>query len=212
MIAMNLSSLAKQLGETFYYMVLRHYLRDCTSVLDVGCGTNSALQYIQLPLCKEGIDVYKKSVVISRKKKIHDHYTIGDVRKLNYFFAPKSFDAVICIDVIEHLTQQEGIQLMKQMEIIAKKRVILLTPNGFYHQHALEGNPYQIHKSGWKSSRFTRLGYKVYGLRGLRMLRDDHASIKYRPWLFWGFVSFLSEIIFYPFPEVCFDVIAVKNI
>lgn len=209
---MNVFSSLQQAGELFFYRVLRHYLRDCTSVLDVGCGTNSALQHVSLSIRKEGIDAYQKSIVISKKKHIHDHYTVGDVRKLLSYYPPKSFDAVLCIDVIEHLSQREGMRLLKEMELVAKKRIILLTPNGFYHQHALEGNPYQIHKSGWNRPQFTRLGYNTFGLRGLRILRDDHASIKYKPWLFWGSVSFLSEIIFFFVPDVCFDVLAVKDV
>lgn len=209
---MKLQSSVKRWGESFFYFVLRTHLNGYTSVLDVGCGSNSALQFVRLPMYKVGIDLYKKSVNVSKQKHIHDDYVIGDVRTLSKFFKRKSFDAVICIDVIEHLTTSEGLQLVKQMELIARRRVIFLTPNGFYHQHALEGNPHQVHKSGWRSALFRKMGYRVRGLRGLRILRDDHASIKLRPWFFWGAITFISEILFYPFPELCFDIIATKTL
>lgn len=208
---MNIILKAKQAAEFFFYAVLRYALRDCDSVLDVGCGTNSALQFVPGPKVKEGIDAYKKSIEISKAKHIHSRYTLGDIRRLSSYYKPKSFDAVICIDVIEHITSADGKKLIKMMENIAKKRVIILTPNGFYHQHELEGNPYQVHKSGWKSADFKVLGYRVFGLRGLRQLRDDHASVKYRPWFIWGMLTFLSEIIFFPFPDMSFDILAVKN-
>lgn len=208
---MNLILKAKQVAESFFYAVLRYALRDCDSVLDVGCGTNSALQFVPGPTTRVGIDAHKKSIEISKAKKIHGRYTLGDIRRLSNYYAPKSFDAVICIDVIEHVTSAEGKKLLQMMETIAKKRVIVLTPNGFYHQHALEGNPYQVHKSGWRSADFRSSGYAVFGLRGLRQLRDNHASIKYRPWFIWGVVTFLSEIIFFPFPDMSFDILAIKN-
>lgn len=160
---MNIITFLRQSGEAFFHAVLRYYLRGSMSVLDVGSGTDSALQYVSVPY-KEGIDVYRKSVLISKKKKIHNAYTVGDIRKLHTYYKPKSFDAAISIDVIEHLTPKEGVQLIKNMERVAKETVILLTPNGFYHQDELEGNPYQVHKSGWRSSDFRKLGYTVYGL------------------------------------------------
>ncbi|MCL4200357.1 methyltransferase domain-containing protein [Patescibacteria group bacterium] len=208
---MSVTTFLRQSGEAFFHAVLRHYLRDSSSVLDVGSGTDSAIQYVPVPY-KEGIDVYRKSVLISKKKKIHHKYMVGDIRKLSSFYTPKSFDAAISIDVIEHLTQKEGIQLIKSMERIAKKTVVLLTPNGFYHQDELEGNPYQVHKSGWKSEDFRKLGFTVYGLRGLQMLRNDHAGIKYKPWIFWGVLSAISEVLFFMFPDVCFDLFAVKKL
>ncbi|MEK7533176.1 MAG: methyltransferase domain-containing protein [Patescibacteria group bacterium] len=194
-----------------YFKVLEWNLRDCRNVLDVGCGSDSPIGHIPHTFISEGIDAYKKSIDKSKKKKLHDHYRIGNIMKLNSFYKRKSFDAVVCLDVIEHLKPKDTVKLIHLMESIAIKKVILLTPNGFYHQHALEGNIYQVHQSGWKAGDLADLGYKVFGLRGLQLLRDDHASIKYRPWIFWGFCSFISEIIFYPFPGFCFDLFAVKN-
>lgn len=208
---MSIQSISKQVGETFFYFVLRQNLRGCISVLDVGCGYNSALRYTGLPFVSEGIDIHKKNIIIGKKEHIHDRYKLGDIRKLASYYKPKSFDAVVCIDVIEHLAEKEGISLLRNMERVARKRVILLTPNGFYHQHAIDDNPYQVHRSGWSKAQFIKSGYNVYGLRGLKYLRDDHASVKYKPWFFWGLVSFVTEVILYPFPDVCFDILAVKD-
>lgn len=182
------------------------------SVLDVGCGYDSPLRHVRKPLYKHGIDIFKKNITLSKKDKLHDAYTVGDVRKLYHYYAGKSFDAVICIDVIEHLTRNEGMQLLKHMEKIARKRVILLTPNGFYHQHDRDNNPYQVHKSGWSAGDFSKRGYMVFGLRGLQQLRDDHASIKYRPWIFWGAVTLITELLFFFSPRLSFDLFAVKKL
>jgi SAM-dependent methyltransferase len=196
----------------FFYFVLEKGLVGCKSVLDVGCGHNSAVGAIRKTFKSEGIDIFKKTVELSKRKKNHDKYKVGDITKLDQFYKPNSFDACVSIDVIEHFDHKDALKLIKKMEQVAKKKVIILTPNGFYEQHDFDGNPHQEHKSGWKKKQLEELGYKVYGLRGLKYLRNDHAGIKFKPWIFWGFIAFISEILFYPFPSLSFDIYAVKDI
>ncbi len=61
-------------------------------------------------------------------------------------------DAVICIDVLEHLTKKEGLEFIKKMEKWAKKKIIIFT-NGYVPQD-VDKNPLQIHKSGWSYNEF----------------------------------------------------------
>lgn len=201
-----------KLKNAFFYKILEKDLLKLDTLLDVGCGYLSPIGYIRKTFKSEGIDIHKKTVALSKKNKNHDKYTVGDIRNLSKIYKPKSFDACIAIDVIEHFERKQAIKLIKDMENIAREKVIILTPNGFYEQHDYDGNPYQEHKSGWNKKQLEKLGYRVYGLRGLSILRDEHAGIKYKPWFFWGVISFLSEIIFYPFADLSFDLYAVKTL
>jgi len=196
----------------FFFWILENSLSGCKSILDVGCGDNSAIGNIRKNFKSEGIDIYEKSVFSSRKKKLHDKYKVGDIKKLSSYYKKKSFDACVSIDIIEHFTKKDAIKLIKDMELIATKRVILLTPNGFCEQHDYLGNPYQEHRSGWKKEDLQKLGYKVYGLRGLKILRNEQAGIKYKPWIIWGILSFISEILFFVYPSLSFDLFAVKTL
>lgn len=200
------------LSDAFFSFVLNHLTRDCKTLLDVGCGTASPVRFIKRTMDTTGIDIYPKAVSISRSKRIHDRYKVGDITKLTHIFSGTRFDAVMSIDVIEHLTKSQGTALMRNMEKLATKRVIILTPNGYLHQHAIDNNPFQTHKSGWQAQDFRDAGYTVYGLRGLRLLRDDHASIRFKPWLVWGILSAVSEVVFWFFPELSFDLFAVKQV
>ena len=56
----------------------------------------------------------------------------GDIRNLTDYFKRGQFDACIAIDVIEHLPKEEGLKLMEDMESIAKRKIIIFTPNGFF--------------------------------------------------------------------------------
>lgn len=209
---MNVKNFFLQYQNIFFYWVLGKELDNCQTVLDVGCGHSSLIGMIRKKFSSEGIDIYRKNIIESRKKKLHDKYTLGDIKKLSKLYKKKSFDACVAIDVIEHFDKKDAVKLIKDMESIAIKKVVILTPNGFYEQHDYDGNPHQVHKSGWRKKNLEELGYKVYGLRGIKFLRDDHAGIKYKPWIFWGALSFVSEIVFFVFPSLSFDLYAVKTI
>lgn len=209
---MDLHSKLVSIGDTFYFRSLSNSLAGCSSVLDLGCGDNSPLRSVKNIKYSVGFDGFKESMERSKRNKIHDEYKLGDLKKIEKYFKKKSFDAVIALDVVEHLKKKDSLELIKKMENIAKKRVVILTPNGFYHQDAYDNNPYQIHNSEWSVGDFKKLGFKVYGLRGLKYLRSEYATVKYKPWIFWAPLTFLSEFIFYFSPNLSYHIFAVKNI
>ncbi len=205
-------SLIQKYKDWFYITVLTRLLGDCSSVLDVGCGTQSPLTYIPKKFASTGVDIYAPSITISRNKMIHDEYKIADIRSLDKLYPPANFDGVIALDVIEHLSKNEAVKLIQSMEKIARRIVILMTPNGFYCQNPYHGNPYQRHKSGWKVDEFYTLNYHVLGIRGIKYLRGEFASIKYKPWFMWATLSFLSEPIVSFFPRLSYQCIAYKKL
>lgn len=208
---MDLRRLVVNVKDIFFYKMLEVGLSDCSSVLDVGCGSNSPIRAVKKTFYSEGIDIHKPSIMESEKKKIHDKYIVGNIQDIDKYYKKKSFDAVISMDVIEHFEKNDALKLLKKMEKIARKKVIILTPNGFLNQGHYENNPYQDHKSGWLVKDLRYLGYKVYGLRSFKFLRGAFASIRFKPWLFWGFLAFITEPILYYFPEFSFHIFAVKR-
>jgi len=136
-------------------------------------------------------------------------------------FPNKSFDAVILIDVIEHLTKKDGIALLKKMEKWANKKIIITTPNGFVSQPSVDDNKLQLHLSGWKPQEFINKNYKAYGLAGLKIIRkneipiDDKtlfSSIKWQPKIFWFAIASISQIFTYHLPKLSFQNFYVKKI
>ena len=193
-----------------YYSLLQRELRNMTSVLDVGCGSSSPLSKVEKTFYSEGLDIFSPDLKKIKKAKVHDTYVVGNVLDIDRIYKGKKFDAVIALDVIEHLPKEKGWELMKKMEKLARKKVIIVTPNGFVPQKAND-NPYQEHVSGWEVKEFQSRGYKLYGMRGLKYLLGEHASLKYKPWIFWGVVSFLSQFIVYYIPQLSFEPMAVKE-
>lgn len=200
-----------EVGDLPFYKAIEKELSGMKSVLDVGCGSSSPLGKINKNFYSMGIDVFESSIKKSKKAKIHDHYKLGDILKLKSFFIPKSFDAVVALDVVEHFEKKDAIELINAMEKIARKKVIIFTPYGFTQQHPYNGNPYQVHKSGWFIDDFKKRGYNIYGMRGFRFIRGEYATIKYNPWMFWGTLSVISQIFVYYFPQLAYQLLAVKE-
>lgn len=191
-------------------VLLRRELRGCKSFLDVGCGRNSPVWYFSKDFKSAGVDVCKESAEESREKGIHDEYFIMNARNLN--FKPHSYEVVLALDLIEHLTKKEGNKLLKDMERIAKNKVIVYTPNGFVKQEEYGGNRYQIHKSGWTVSEMRQRGYRVIGASGVKFLRNERVKIAYPPKYFWWFVSDITDFFTYHFREYSCQLLCVKNV
>lgn len=181
----------------------------CQSALDLACGYNSLIQYTDIPH-KVGVEMFTDYINESKSKHIHDEYIQEDI--LIVKFPPRSFDLVLCAEIIEHLEKSEGFVLLDKAESWAKKKVIITTPNGYIKQEGYDNNPLQIHKSGWSVEDFQKRGYVVRGIAGLKFLKGDHAELKYKPYFFWRLVSDLTQKIVYFFPKIAFQLFAVKTI
>ncbi len=209
---MKLKQRLVDIGDWPYYGALRWALHDATSVLDVGCGSNSPLAKVKKHFSSVGVDIHKPSIMASRKKHIHDRYKVGNVLEIDRLFSKKSFDAVVALDLIEHLPKQKGNALLTKMSGLAKRKIILLTPNGFVPQHQYDGNTFQTHLSGWTTDEFKAMGFRVYGMRGLKWLRGEYATIKWKPWFFWAVVSTLSELFVFFVPQLANQLFIVKTL
>ncbi|MEM2955013.1 MAG: methyltransferase domain-containing protein [Candidatus Nanoarchaeia archaeon] len=195
-----------------YIHYLEKYLKNCNSVLDLGCGANSPIgQLKNKKFYSVGVDIFKPNIEKSKKLKIHNKYYNISVLQIDKKFKSKSFDCVLALDLIEHLTKKQGNELIKKMEKIAKKKVIIFTPNGFVPQKEYDSNPWQVHKSGWTPDEMRKKGYKVIGINGWRPLRGECAKIKFKPEIFWLIVSIISEFFVKNNPEKAFQILCIKK-
>lgn len=199
---------------------LQQELRDCESVLDLGCGPSSPLQYCKNIKYSVGVETFKPYLEKSKGKKIHTEYIEKRVEEVD--FPEKSFDAVVMIEVLEHLPEKIGYAMLEKAEKWAKKKVIVSTPNGFLPQKALDNNPFQKHLSGWSIKTMKELGFHCRGLAGFKFLRqeapvsgagdDFMASIRLRPRFFWFIAATLSQLLTYRFSRYAFELFCVKNL
>ena len=174
-----------------YVNELKKTLKGCNTVLDLGCGVTSPLRFLNFDYVV-GLDLHKHALSFAKKNKTHHRYILSDIRSVGDKFPRKSFAACCAFDVIEHLTKVEGLKLIKNMEKIAIKKVIIFTPNGYMHQKDNK-NPLQNHRSAWTVQEMKNLGFKVVGIFGPKFLRGNQHYFKGNKYI----LGMISEIIQY---------------
>lgn len=194
-----------------YQVELEKTVADCRTLLDVGCGSSSPIKHFSKRIFSVGVDAFQPSIEKSRKEKIHNEYHILDALDIGKEFRLNSFDCVLASGLVEHLTKEEGIRLIAMMERIARRKIIVITPNGFLPQGEYDSNPGQIHKSGWTVKEMEKRGYRVIGINGWKNLREERASIRFRPKLLFGVISVVSEFFVKNHPERAFELLCVKD-
>lgn len=142
------------------------------SLLDVGCGSGRPGGIIKRHrnVFSVGVDIFRPYLQHCKENHTHDELIQCDVRKLP--FKKKSFDAVLCKEVIEHLDKQEGDELIKELERVAQSQLILTTPVGAYEQHEYDDNPFQQHRSAREPSDLKHYGFTVRGV-GIRSMHGE---------------------------------------
>lgn len=145
-------------GEPLYWLIDR----SCETLLDVGSGKGLPVQMLNTHIKFKktvGVDLFKPYIKEAKNNKIHDEYIVDDVRRIK--FPDQSFDVVICLQVLEHMSKKDALKLLEKMERFAKKQVIVATPIGEMYHPAEDNNPLQLHKSAFNPLDFESRGYKV---------------------------------------------------
>lgn len=201
---------------------LQEALKDCKSVLDIGCGPDSPLQHCKGVEHSVGVEQFKPYLLEAKKKKTHSKYINKMAEDLD--FPEKSFDAVIMTEVLEHFPKKISLQMLSKMEKWARKKVVVTVPNGFLLQAGVDDNPLQKHLSGWTVDEFRKRGYRVTGRAGLKCLRKDeqtesrlhggdiYNTMRWKPGVFWYAISGLSQLFVYFLPELAYGLFCVKEI
>jgi len=136
--------------------------------IDVGCGYGSIGYLIKVHLFMSrikgeliGLDVNREYLQRLSQLNVYDHLVLASASTLP--FKDKTVDVSLSIEVIEHLSEEEGIKLLQELDRITRKRAILTTPNGF-HQVFEALNMYEIHRSGWTAGELRKFEFKVRGI------------------------------------------------
>lgn len=147
-----------------FLVTINELLLDSRTVLDVGCGVGATLTEFCCPI-KIGVDAHRP--YLENAKSGEQFIKLNFMaERLNELFLPNSMDSVTLIDVIEHFEKEVAFHVLRQVEEIAAKRVIVFTPRGFFQQievdhYGLGGESFQRHRSGWEVEDFQKLGYNV---------------------------------------------------
>ena len=194
-----------RLGFPLEYLVLRE-LSDMESVLDLGCGRHSMVPILPSWINTVGVEVFESYYRDAVASKRHKRYIREDIMTVD--FPDKSFDAVVLLDVLEHLPKEKGNVLLRRAERWARKKIVIFTPNGFLPQDNFDENPFMDHCSGWEVDDFLTHGYKAFGVRGFKSVKravdaSGHASSTWMD---------LAQVFTYYQPKSAFQLFCVKDL
>jgi methionine biosynthesis protein MetW len=116
--------------------IASNMLKGGGTLLDAGCGQGDLYDLIKIKYAEiYGVDIDLKAL---KRAKTKGYSTVkGDLNKETLPFRNSSFDAVVCLDVIEHLIDPR--YLLKEVHRVLKEGGILIisTPNVQWLYHLL---------------------------------------------------------------------------
>lgn len=193
----------------FYHTLISNLTPDLNHkvILDAGCGRGINGYLIRASRNLKGskligIEINDTYLNLCKKHKIYDK--LIKHRLPTVPLKDKSVDFLICLEVIEHLTKKDGLKLLDELERVSRGRIIVTTPNLFFHADGLEHE--DDHHSLWSIQDFKKRGYKIIGM-GLKtplMLDDPFLKIKQALYFFMTPFSYF-------FPSIGAYIIAVKD-
>lgn len=192
---------------TTYVNELGKILGDCRSVLDLGCGVISPISFLDIEY-SVGVDCCESTISEAKKRGTHDEFCTYKVQDIGNEFSNKQFDCCVALDIIEHLCKEDGYKLIRDMEEIASKKVVIFTPNGFKLPYLTKNIDidFEKHLSSWDTAEMKKLGYKVIGIYGYKPLRGRAYSLRFHPKIIWGIISELTH-----YPELTANFLFLKG-
>lgn len=199
-----------------YKLILRILMpKGNLKILDLACGTGAAGRQLNPKKVHQftGVDIYKPYLDICKQKGDYQKLIQGDITNIR--IKEKSYDAVILLQVIEHLDKRTGLYLLKKAMKIAKKCVIISVPNGFSYQEEYDGSVYHKHISAWDVLDLRKLGFKVYG-QGIKIIYGSRSFGAGRRANWWQKIIVPLLVVLLPitliYPQIGAQLIGVKYI
>lgn len=143
------------------------WLKGIESIIDLGCGDLWFTASLPGVIRHIGIDIWPEQLRLAEERRPVIGWEPIEADALAFL---KScgvglVDAVLAIDIIEHLTEEEGLALLDEMPRVAKKLVICWSPLGFLkrgpYNPDLTENPHQVHMWGPMPKIFIERGWTV---------------------------------------------------
>ncbi|MFA5050683.1 MAG: class I SAM-dependent methyltransferase [Patescibacteria group bacterium] len=111
--------------------------KDVCTILDAGCGNGFFINFLKQKNSYTkltGLDYSEEALKHVQTDKIQ-----GDVTALP--FADNSFDLVTCLEVLEHLPQEDLKKGISELQRVSKKYILITVPNDENLQHNLRMCP-----------------------------------------------------------------------
>ncbi len=143
-----------------FFKIMKKYILKTNIVLDIGCGIRPQTFFApRVHICMEPFEEYRKVLKPYFPNKSFFISIKTDALTGIKDFDDNSIDTIFLLDLIEHLDKKEGLALLKEVDRVARKQIVIYTPLGFFPQFyedkndkdewGLSGTLVQKHRSGW---------------------------------------------------------------
>lgn len=183
-----------------YQLILKGlFPTDSKTVLDLGCGKGIAGELLNSNHSYDfiGVDIFSPYVRICQKSGYYKKVIRKDLTKVN--LKRNSYDAILLLQVLEHLTKEEALELLDNVVKASRKCVIVSLPNGDCSQEEYEENKHHEHKSKWNPKDLQKLGFEVHGQSFKPIFGNKSYGSGRRASLWQKVVVPLSSILLFPF-------------
>ena len=148
----------------FRYKYSKKFLKNKT-VLDVGCGYGYGAELLK-KFDYTGVDYYNKAIEKAQKKYPKSKFLQMEIPPLKFF--DNTFDNVVCLEVIEHVPEEKGMEMLKEIYRVLKNGGILFlsTPNGDNRDELMD-NHFIEYGSEQLQALMKKNGFKIKYVGGL---------------------------------------------
>ena len=176
-------------------------------ILDVGCGTGRLIKFFnENKFDAQGCDISKTAVNIANKINRQKIVKVASANKLPY--ENNSFDLVISVSTIEHLTKSQADNFIKEAKrvLVPKGYIFLVTPNFATPIRLIQGKKWFGYNDPTHINFFTPLSLKKLlksnGFSNFKFLFKTNANVSYDwefPVLYRKFPKLLKNFVIYLF-------------
>ncbi len=153
----------KRVGSQWHW--IERNSEGCDCFVDFGAGEFRRLNAVKCPV-RVGIEIYEPYIKRSRGNEGTIHI-LGDMREFEKLLKPEYMDCAMMYDTLEHLTKDDGFDLLRRMQKHFKK-IMVKVPEGDFPQGGEsekygddDDNEWQEHKSQWYAEDLDELGFDV---------------------------------------------------